>query len=377
MLEFSKFRPITLILPSLFSELKGPALPNIINEISKVKYINNIVIGLDKANVEEFKEAKEFFSKLPQKHEILWNDGPNLRALDAQLAKQNLAPQEMGKGRNVWYCMGYILSLGDTEAVALHDCDILTYNRNLLARLIYPVANPKFNFDFCKGYYPRVSKTRVKGRVSRLLVTPLLRALEKTIGFKEYISFLDSFRYPLAGEFSFRRRVLKDIRIPFDWGLEIGVLSEMYRNYAGNRLCQVDIADVYDHKHQNISVEDSSQGLSRMAIDIIKAVIRKLASQGETFSMSIFRSLKATYYREALDFVQIYKKDALMNAYDIDVHEEEIAVELFAKNIMVAGQVFLDSPMETPNIPTWNRIDTALPNFLKDLKKAVEIDNKI
>ena len=366
-----------MILPSLFSELKGPALPNIIKEISKVKYLNNIVIGLDKANEEEFKEAKEFFSQLPQKYEILWNDGPNLSALNTQLSNQNLAPQEMGKGRNVWYCMGYILSLGESEAVALHDCDIITYNRNLLTRLIYPVANPKFNFDFCKGYYPRVSQKKVKGRVSRLLVTPLLRALEKTIGFKEYISFLDSFRYPLAGEFSFRRRVLKDIRIPFDWGLEIGVLSEMYRNYAGNRLCQVDIADVYDHKHQNISVEDNSQGLSKMSIDITKAVIRKLASQGETFSMSIFRSLKATYYREALDFVQIYKKDALMNAYDIDVHEEEIAVELFAQNIMVAGQVFLDSPMETPNIPTWNRIDTALPNFLKDLKKAVEIDNKI
>ena len=375
--EFSKFRPITLILPSLFSELKGPALPKIINEISKVKYLQNIVIGLDKANESEFKEAREFFKKLPQKHEILWNDGPNLRSLDSRLAKQNLAPQEMGKGRNVWYCMGYILALGDSEAVALHDCDIVTYNRNLLSRLVYPVANPKFNFDFCKGYYPRVSNKRLKGRVARLLVTPLMRALEKTIGFKEYISFIDSFRYPLAGEFSFRRRVLKDIRIPFDWGLEIGVLSEMYRNYAGNRLCQVDIADIYDHKHQDISVNDNSQGLSRMATDIIKAVIRKLASQGETFSMSIFRSLKATYYREALDFVQIYKKDALMNAYELDVHEEETAVELFAKNIMVAGQVFLDSPMETPNIPTWNRIDTALPNFLNDLKNAVETDNKV
>ena len=34
-----------------------------------------------------------------------------------------------------------------------------------------------------------------------------------------------------------------------------------------------------------------------------------------------------------------------MTAYDSDVHEEETAVELFAKNIMVAGQVFLDSPM--------------------------------
>ena len=66
------------------------------------------------------------------------------------------------------------------------------------------------------------------------------------------------------------------------------------------------------------SNDDNSKGLSKMSIDITKAMIRKLASQGETFSMSIFRSLKATYYREALDFVQIYKKDALMNKYEID-----------------------------------------------------------
>ena len=375
--EFSKFRPITLILPSLFSELNGSALPKIIKEISQVKFLNNIVIGLDRATKKEFLQAKNFFSKLPQKHEILWNDGPNLKRLDSRLAKQNLAPQEMGKGRNVWYCMGYILSMGKSEAVALHDCDILTYSKELLARLIYPVANPKFNFDFCKGYYPRVSDGKVKGRVARLLVTPLLRALEKTIGFKEFISYVDSFRYPLAGEFSFRRRVLKDIRIPYDWGLEIGVLSEMFRNYAGNRLCQVDIANNYDHKHQEIFFNDNTKGLSKMSVDIIKVIIRKLASQGETFSMSIFRSLKATYYREALDFVQIYKKDAVMNSYEIDVHEEESAVELFARNIMVAGQVFLDSPMESPNIPSWNRVDTAIPGFLNDLKKAVEIDNKL
>ena len=207
----------------------------------------------------------------------------------------------MGKGRNVWYCMGYILSLGESEAVALHDCDILTYDRDLLARLVYPVANPKFNFDFCKGYYPRVSEGKVKGRVARLLVTPILRALEKTIGNNEFISFVDSFRYPLAGEFSFRRRVLKDIRIPYDWGLEIGVLSEMFSNYASNRICQADIASNYDHKHQEISLNNST-GLSKMSIDITKVIIRKLASQGEKFSMSIFRSLKATYYREGFRF---------------------------------------------------------------------------
>ena len=112
-----------------------------------------------------------------------------------------------------------------------------------------------------------------------------------------------------------------------------------------------------------------------MSIDITKVIIRKLASQGEKFSMSIFRSLKATYYREALDFVQIYKKDAIMNSFEIDVHEEETAVELFAQNIMTAGQTFLESPMESPNIPTWTRIDTALPSFLLDLKQAVDQDN--
>ena len=111
MIEFSKFRPITLILPSLFSELKGKALPNIINEISKVKYIKNIVIGLDRANKNEFEKAKFFFSKLPQKHEILWHDGPNLKKLDKQLKKHNLAPPTNGKGKKCLVLHGiYLIS---------------------------------------------------------------------------------------------------------------------------------------------------------------------------------------------------------------------------------------------------------------------------
>ena len=372
---FSGYRPIELILPSLYSELEGPALKNIVKEISEVDYINHVIIGLDKANLKQNKHAYLFFKELKKPFSILWNDGPRLKAIYRELKSKGLSPSERGKGSNVWNCIGFVHARGMAEAIAIHDCDILTYDRSLLARLVYPVANPKFNFDFCKGYYPRISEGKVKGRVARLLVTPLLRALEKTIGNNEFLSFVDSFRYPLAGEFSFRRRVLKDIRIPYDWGLEIGVLSEMFRNYASNRVCQADIAENYDHKHQEISFNDDSTGLSKMSIDITKVLIRKLASQGEKFSMSIFRSLKATYYREALDFVQIYKKDAMMNSFEIDVHEEETAVELFAKNIMTAGQIFLESPMESPNIPTWNRIDTALPSFLSDLKKAVAKDN--
>ena len=373
---FSQQRPMGLILPSLYSELEGEALPAIIDQLEQVPYLSEVVIGLDRADREQYRQALQFFRRLPQRHRVLWNDGPRLQALDQQLQAQDLAPRELGKGRNVWYCMGYILASGRAESVALHDCDILTYHRSLLARLIYPVANPNFNYEFCKGFYARVADGKINGRVSRLLVTPLLRALKKTSGEMEYLDYMDSFRYPLAGEFSFRRDVLTDIRIPSDWGLEIGVLSEMYRNYANNRLCQADIADVYDHKHQELSAQDDQGGLSRMSIDIAKALFRKLATRGVTFNSESFRSLKATYYRIALDFVETYHNDAVMNGLSLDIHNEEKAVELFAENIMKAGEAFLDHPMERPFIPSWSRVISAIPDVLEQLRGAVEADQE-
>jgi glucosyl-3-phosphoglycerate synthase len=374
--EFSKKRPMSLILPSLFSELEGDALPNIVKHLKGANYLSEIVIGLDRADEAQYRHALTFFGTLPQHHRVLWNEGPRLQALDAELQELNLAPKELGKGRNVWYCMGYTLASNRSESVALHDCDIVTYDRELLARLIYPVANPRFNYEFCKGFYARVADGKINGRVSRLLVTPLLRALKKVFGEMEYLQFMDSFRYPLAGEFSFRKDVLNDIRIPSDWGLEIGVLSEMHRNYANNRLCQVDIADVYDHKHQELSPDNDAGGLSKMSIDISKALFRKLATHGKTFNTETFRSIKATYFRIALDFIETYHNDAVMNGLTLDIHAEEKAVELFAQNIMKAGEAFLDKPMETPFIPSWNRVISAKPDILERLYEAVEEDNK-
>ena len=372
--HFAKKRPLGLILPSLYSELEAPALGNIVKELQKVSYLNQIVVGLDRATPAQYQHALRFFERLPQHHRILWNDGPRLKALDAELEALDLAPKELGKGRNVWYCMGYVLASNRAEAVALHDCDIVTYERDLLAKLIYPVAHPMFNYEFCKGFYARVADGKINGRVSRLLVTPLLRAAQKVLGNIEYLTFMDSFRYPLAGEFSFRRDVLTDLRIPSDWGLEIGVLSEMYRNYANNRLCQAEIADHYDHKHQDLSENDSQAGLSRMSIDISKALFRKLATQGVTLSPEIFRAIKASYYRIALDFVESYRNDAIMNGLTVDIHAEERAVELFADNIIQAGEVFLARPKERPFIPSWNRVISAVPDVLERLYEAVELD---
>ena len=376
LLNFSKERKMELILPCLYSELECSALPNIVDQISKTKYLNHVIIGLDKASESQAKKAWNFFKKINVPFTILWNDGPKLKKLDNELNKKNLAPNQMGKGRNVWYCIGMCIARDTARSVALHDCDIKTYDRRMLAKLFYPVVNPLFNFEFCKGYYPRIANNKMNGRVARLLVGPLLTALEKTIGQSDYLNFMKSFKYPLAGEFSFRRNVLPELRISSDWGIEVGILSEMQRSFSPNNICQVDLADAYDHKHQDLSIDDETKGLSKMSIDIIKTFIKKLATQGNSFSRETFRSLKATYYRSALDLIDIYRSDAAMNGLKFDSHKEEEAVELFAVNIMKAGEAFYINPMDTPFIPTWSRVKSAIPDFLNKLKKAVSEDNK-
>ena len=57
LLVYSKDRPIALVLPSLYSELKGDALKNIVSVLKERKYINEIVVSLDRANRKEFDHA--------------------------------------------------------------------------------------------------------------------------------------------------------------------------------------------------------------------------------------------------------------------------------------------------------------------------------
>ena len=148
----------------------------------------------------------------------------------------------------------------------------------------------------------------------------------------------------------------------------------MHRNHSKKRICQVDIAERYDHKHQDLSAADQTRGLSRMSIDIAKAMYRKLAIQGETFSPNRIRTVKATYYRIALDFIELFEADATMNGLKFDRHAEEKAVELFAANVVKAGDLYRENPMDTPFIPPWNRVISAVPGVLDELREAVEQD---
>jgi len=376
LLQISRKRRITLVLPSLYSEIHGPALQIILNELKEIKYLRQIVVTLGPATFEQFKEMKAYFSVLPQPTILVWNNGPRVQALYDELDAAGLRAGPDGKGRSAWMAYGFVIAEGKSSIIALHDCDILTYSRELLARLVYPVTSIKLDYEFCKGYYSRVT-TKMHGRVTRLFVTPLIRSLIRILGDLEILKYYDSFRYPLAGEFAMLTDLVRKIRISSDWGLEVSVLSEIYRNCSLKRICQSELCDNYEHKHQVLSVDDANKGLHKMSIDIAKSLFRNLAAEGVVFTSNFFSTLRSTYLREAQDTIISYHGDALLNGLEYDRHAEASAVELFTSAINRAGKIIAEDPLGPPLIPAWFRVYSAIPDLPARLVEAVEEDNKV
>jgi glucosyl-3-phosphoglycerate synthase len=372
---YSMVRPVALVLPALYSDVQSEAMKGIREELKKVKFVKEIVLALGPATDEEFVKVKDFMSVLPQEVKIIYNSGKGVQEIYRTFEQEGVSAGKDGKGRSAWLAYGYVLAKGKCDVIALHDCDILTYSRELLARLCYPVVNPGLDYVFCKGYYARVTE-KLHGRVTRLFVIPVGRALQKIVGGNPFLEFLDSFRYPLAGEFCMITDLARVNRIPWDWGLEVGVLAEVYRNYSARRVCQVDIAENYEHKHQPLSAEDPSTGLMKMSIDICKSLFRTLASEGIVFSDGFFKSLVATYLKLAEDAIARYEGDAAINGLHFDRHEEAMAVDAFTKGIGIAAKTIMENPLGAPLIPNWNRVISAIPGILERLYGVVDEDNK-
>ncbi|OGD27206.1 MAG: glycosyl transferase [Candidatus Aminicenantes bacterium RBG_13_63_10] len=374
--DFSRHNPIALVLPITPTEMDSPAIKGIMKNLKEVPYLNEIVITLGRTGDEShFLQAKALFSGLPKRHRIIWASGPSFNALYRTLEEHGLSAGGDGKGRSAWTAYGYILSREESKVIALHDCDIVNHSRELLARLCYPVASPAMDHAFCKGYYARVTD-RMHGRVTRLFVTPVIRSLIRLLGHLPFLVYLDSFRYPLAGEFSMMTELARVNRIPSDWGLEVETLAEVYRNYALKRICQAELCETYEHKHQVLSADNPETGLMKMAVDIAKSIFRNLAVEGIVLSESAMRTLVMNYLRTAKDMVSRHGDDAAINGLKFDVHQESVMVEAFTRALQMAGRDFLDNPLYSPLIPSWNRVASAVPGLLDRLRETVEEENK-
>jgi len=369
-------RPVSVILPMLFKELENDSLPNIVSELNKCTYLKEVIIPLAASNKEEFEQTKRFFRSLKIPKLVMWCNGPRVNSVVSGLQAEGLGLAEYtGKGRDVWLAMG-IANLRN-YAVALHDADIQSYSSLIPTRLLYPLLDPELDFKFNKGYYARVSldRTMMYGRVFRLFLQPLFRALVDALGEEpDFVRYLRAFRYPISGEFALTSDLTRDLDIPGGWGIEMGVLAEMYRNVSVKRICQTDLG-YYEHKHQDIG--DGGKGLVKMSGEIFKTLLRSLIEQDNIeVSRAFLIKLRVLYQRNAQDCISKYHADAHINGINYDRHLEETIVERFSHELMDAGSKYMLEPV-SKRIPDWLRTMSAQRRIREELLEVVLDENEV
>ena len=358
-----------VLIPALYEEIERPALRLIREHLQNCSFVKTVVVCLYAKTQEQYAKAVEFFKPLPQPTFILWENGDRVTKVLEILKERGLdLLAYKGKGRAVWLGLG-VASL-EAEAIALHDADILTYDRSYPLKLLFPLVEKEFGIGFNKAYYARIgnSSRHLHGRVVRLFVTPLLSTLTELLGYHNYLRYLNAFRYPLSGEFALTSDLALNIRVPANWGLEIGLLAEVYRNVAEKRIAQIDLG-IFDHKHQPVG-KSSNEGLQRMCRDILRSIFRTLT---ETEKVIITRdhvhALSVKYRREAQDYTRQYFVDARFNRLDYDRHQEEVTTEIFAQLISEAGECFFANPSGAL-IPDWTRALAVIPELREKLRNA-------
>jgi glucosyl-3-phosphoglycerate synthase len=385
--EHAQRRRICLLLPSLFAELQNTQVMNrIMDEIQPVRYLHKIVIALGgTTDKQEFQQAKDYFGQLRTETrdvKVVWIEGPRIQQILQNIRDRAITTGIQGKGQSVWIALGYLFATNDTDVIGLHDCDISTYSRILLGRLLEPTANPNNDFQFCKGYYARISPTEqmMKGRVTRVFVFPFVDAMANLMnehGLGELESFFRyhaSFKYPLAGEFSFTTHLARSINVAYDWGLEVATLSQVYDQVIQRKIAQIDLLPNYEHKHQGLSPENANTGLHRMVIDIAKFYLTFMRSHGVALNDSFVDMMLHTYYQNALKFIRKYSYDAKTNALTYNLYEEEEMARNFRGMLWSAWEQSR-GPNEAKLIPSWNRVRYSFLDIYPQLLEAVEADN--
>jgi glucosyl-3-phosphoglycerate synthase len=371
--ELSQTHPTAVLIPSLFEELERPALTTIRDHLSHCPFVNNVVICLYADTFEQYRYAVQFFEPLPQPTYVLWENGPRITGILQTLKDKGLDLLRFkGKGRAVWLGLG-VASL-HADAIALHDADIVTYDRAYPLKLLYPLLEQEFGIAFCKAYYARIGEAprSLHGRVTRLFVTPLITSLMELFGYRDYLRYLDAYRYPLSGEFALSSDLALNTRIPGNWGLEVGLLAEVYRNVALKRIAQIDLG-IFEHKHQSIGTSPNS-GLQKMCRDILQSVFRTLTETEQVvIGHDHIRALRIKYRREAQNLARQYFVDARFNGLEYDRHQEEMTIETFEQVILEAGNQYLEDPTGT-QIPDWTRALAVIPDLREQLLDAILAD---
>jgi len=247
---------------------------------------------------------KELMEKIPLLDEIVLIDS-NSADRTREVAKEEgipvythqhllerLKPRE-GKGEALWKSL--LVTRGDI--IVWIDTDIV----NIHPRFVYGILGPMLinpQIQFVKGFYRRPLKVGRKmqagggGRVTELTARPLLNL---------FYPELSGVVQPLSGEYAGRREALERAIFFSGYGVETGLLIDIYERYGLNAIAQVDLLERIHH-NQHL------EALSKMSFAIIQTVMRKLESRlGSAVLEDVNRSMKLIRHNA--------------NGYSLDVEE--------------------------------------------------------
>ncbi len=162
-----------------------------------------------------------------------------------------------GKGDAMWRS----LSVARGDIVMFADADTADFRDHFVYGTLGPLlADPAI--QFCKAAYRRPFTQENKsvpdggGRVTELMAKPLLNL---------FYPELAGFVQPLAGEFAARRELLTAVPFFTGYGVEIGMLIDVYAEVGLEGMAQVDLG-TRQNRHQALA------SLTRMSSVVLRTV---------------------------------------------------------------------------------------------------------
>lgn len=281
-----------------------------LNELVELKHQQGVSISLALPALNEEETVskvikmmkKELAGRFPLLDEIVLIDS-NSTDRTREIAKQEGVPvyihqhllerlkPRTGKGEALWKSL--LVTRGDI--IVWIDTDIV----NIHPRFVYGILGPLLinpQVQFVKGFYRRPLRVGAKmqagggGRVTELTARPLLNL---------FYPELSGVVQPLSGEYAGRREALERAKFFSGYGVETGLLIDIYERYGLNAIAQVDLLE---RIHHNQPLE----ALSKMSFEIIQAVIHKLESRlGHAVLEDVNRSMKLIRYNSKGYFLDV------------------------------------------------------------------------
>jgi glucosyl-3-phosphoglycerate synthase len=315
----------TVVVPLAERDHASPATEGVLRTLEAVNP-GRVLVPL-RAGESSVRDVTDWLESFDLNLTVLWCTAPQVESL---LSAHGLGGAA-GKGRDVWLGLGVA---AQSRYVVVHDADALTYDDRHVPKLLSPLAA---GYEFTKGYYARVEDQQLYGRLFRLFYQPLVSALREHSN-EPYVTYLDSFRYALAGEFAMTGDLARSIRAPRGWGLELGTLGDAFGHAGFEGSAQVDLG-IHEHEHRSV---EGSGGLGEMCAEVATALFAAAETHGVDPN---YEQLRGAYRTHADRLIRQYAGDAAFNDFAYDPDQEREQIDTYAPSIK--------APIEDNRLPTW------------------------